>query len=131
VLEAVEQRHDDGVAEHGGRDPRQGLLEPGGLRRDQADVDRLLEQFGAARPRGDLPVPVARQPQPVPLDVRGGAGPGQAGDRVPLPGEQGADQAADSAGSQDGHAQGATHGLIIASVRATRADMPPGPTRRR
>jgi hypothetical protein len=120
VVDAVEERHHQAVAQGLGRDGLDGVGELGRLDGDQAHVHRVLEPGGRLHLDPGVAQGRAAQLQAVGGQVGGGGRRGQAGDLVAPPGQQGRQQPPDPARPQDRHPgrrEGPTgaHGRVAAS----------------
>jgi hypothetical protein len=118
VVDAVEERHHQAVAERLGRDGLDRLGELGRLDGDEADVDRVVEPAAGLDRHLRVAQHRAAQLQAVPGQVGGGGRPGQAGDPVAPAGQQGGEQPADPARAEDRHPRrraGGAHGWWSAS----------------
>ncbi len=116
VFDAVQERHDERVGQHRGGNPRQGGVEGGVLHGDQARVDRFPQLGVGLDPGREVAEAGAADPDAVAAQGLGGLLAGQADHAVAGAGEQGREQAAHAAGTQDGHAEFVRHEEFLSSV---------------
>jgi hypothetical protein len=112
VVDAVEERHHQAVAEGLGRDGLDRLGELGRLDGDEAHVHRVVEPGRGLDRHPGVAQGRAAQLQAVGGQVGGGGRRSKAGDLVAPAGKQGRDQPADPARPQDRH-PGRRQGLTL------------------